>query len=139
MIKQTLDMRFIRYLNLFEKITKVRPKHCFFYNNYVVFSVSSVFISKAVGRDGKNVKKLASILNKKIKIISPPKSVGGTEKFISEIIKPSRFKTLEVSQSEIIITADRHTKAVLMGRNKTRLQELKKITQEFFGKDLRIV
>lgn len=138
-MKQTIDMKFIRYLNLFEKTTGVRCKNCFFYNNFLIFSIPRGLISRAIGSEGKNVKKLANILNKRIKIVALPDNLEDTEKFISEIIKPVQFKTLEITQDEIIISASRQTKASLIGRNKVRLEELKKIIEDFFDKRLRLV
>ena len=136
---QTLDMRFIRYLNLFDKITGVKSKNCFFYNNFLMFSIPDNLVSKAIGKKGGNVKKLSSIINKKIKIIALPDNVGETERFVSEIIAPVHFKNLEITHDEIIITASKQDKAAIIGRNKVRLSELKKIIEENFGKKLRIV
>ena len=138
-MKQTLDMRLIRYLNLFERVMGVRSKNCFFYNNYVVFAVPSSLVSKAIGEKGKNVKKLIPLLGKKIKIVSLPKNIEDAERFISEIVEPVQFKNLEVTQKEIIITAGKQSKAALIGRNKIRFKELKKVVNEFFGKDLKII
>jgi len=135
---QTLDMRFIRYLNLFAKITGVRSKSCFFHNNWIVFAVPGPFISKSIGEKGKNVKKLSSIIGSKIKIVAVPNDLSDAEKFISDIIAPNTFKSLEVTPDEIIITASRQSKATLIGRNKVRLLELEKIVKESFGKSLRI-
>lgn len=139
MITQTLDMKFIRYLNLFEKITGVRCKNCFFYNKFIMFAVPSVLVSKAVGEGGRNVKRLFLLMRMRIKIIALPKSIEEAEEFISSITTPIEFRNLEVTQDEIIISANRQSKAILIGRNKVRLLELEKIVKDFFGKNLRIV
>lgn len=139
MKNQTIDMRCMRYLNLFEGITKVRTKNCFQYNNCLIFAVPQEFVSRAIGEQGRNVKKLVSILGKKIKIIAFPNTREGIWKFISDVVSPIEFKGLEVTQNEVIINAPRQSKASLIGRNKTRLMELKKIVEECFGKDLRII
>ena len=137
-MKQTLDMRFIRYLNLFEKVTGVRIKNCFSYNSSIVFAVPSAFMSRAIGAGGKNVKRLTYLLGKKVKMLALPENIGEAEKFISELVKPITFRGLEISGNEIIITGNRQSKAALIGRNKTRLEELKKIVEEFFEKALKI-
>lgn len=136
---KTLDMRFIRYLNLFEKITKLRIKDCFFYNNAMIFVVPTVFVSKAIGEGGKNVKKLSQILGKRVKIVTLPHDINDAEKFISDIINPVKFKSLEIADNEIIINAGRESKAALIGRNKIRLKEMKMIVKQYFGKELRII
>ena len=139
MTEQILDMRFIRYLNLFSKLTKVRSKNCFFYNQFLIFAVPPALVSKSIGEQGKNVKKLSEIIGKRIKVVALPGSLEDAESFISNIVSPVQFKSLEISKDEIIITASRQSKAALIGRNKIRLQELAKIVKEFFGKNLKIV
>lgn len=139
MATTTLDMQVIRYLNLFEKITQVRTKSCFFYNNVLVYAIPAQLISKAIGENGKNIKQLSNILGKKIKVIPEPNGIMDAEKFILDIINPIEIKELKVEGSDIVITAHRQNKAALIGRNKTRLLELKKILEENFGKGIRIV
>ena len=45
---RTLDMQFIRYMNLFTKVSRVRAKHCFSYNNMIIFVVSKFAVAKAI-------------------------------------------------------------------------------------------
>ncbi len=137
---RTIDMQFMRYLNLFNKITRVRTRHCFSYNNNLIFIVKPRLVSKAIGEGGKNVKKLASILKKKIKVIPKPKNKNKDEikKFVPKIISPLKFSNLEIN-AQIELKANRHNKAALIGRGRKREEELGKITKEFFGKGIRIV
>ena len=136
---RTLDMRFIRYLNLFEKITKIRIQHCFLYNLGIVFAVPQEKMAKALGEAGKNVKKLSEILEKKVKVISIPNGVKDIEKFVLAIIYPIRFKAIEVKDNCVVINAGMQSKAALIGRNKARLNEMKNILNEYFGiRELRI-
>ena len=69
MIK-VLDMQFIRYVNLFNKITGVRCNHCFEYNNAIVFAVPRYFVMKAIGKDSSNLRRLSEAMRKKIKIVA---------------------------------------------------------------------
>ena len=65
----TLNMQDIRYLNLFNKITRVSTRFCFKYNEAIIFCVPKQLVSKAVGEGGRNVKHISEILKRKIKII----------------------------------------------------------------------
>lgn len=130
-------MRFIRYLNLFEKITRVTTKNCFEYNNAIVFAVHPSLISRAIGEQGNNVKEMSEILGKKIKVISLP--FRGIENFIESIVSPIKFKSIEISGKEIIINAGKQSKAALIGRNKIRLEELNNVAKEYFDKEIRII
>lgn len=136
---RTLDMKFIRYLNLFEKITKIRTQHCFCYNLGIVFLVPKQMMAKALGEAGKNVKKLSEILEKKVKVIAIPPGIEAIEEFILAIIYPVKFKNIEVRDNSVVISAGLQSRAILIGRNKTRLNEMKNILQQYFGiKELRI-
>jgi len=132
-------MKFIRYINLFEKISRVRTQHCFMHNSYIIFLVSPNLVSRAIGESGNNVKKLSKILGKKIKIIEIPRGIEDAKRFISSIVAPAVFKDLEVKENEIIINAGSQSKAALIGRDKCRLCELKEIVKSYFGKEVRIV
>lgn len=135
----TLDMQDIRYINLFSKITHVNTRFFFKYNNVLVFCVPKSLVSKCVGEQGKNVKRLNQILHKKIKILEKPKGDEDIEQFLKSIIEPTTFKEIEVNQNEIIITAGRSNKAALLGRGKQRLAEIQRIANNYFGKELKIV
>ncbi len=137
---RTLDMRLIRYINLFKKVTNMRAEHCFSYNNNLIFVVPKNKMSKAIGENGRNVKKLSEILGKKVKIIASPQGRESIEDFISAIVHPVKFKNLDVQGDKVIINASKQSKASLIGRNKTRLNEMKNILQEYFGiNELRMV
>lgn len=134
---KTLDMQFIRYLNLFEKITRVTTKTCFPYNNMIVFGIPSSLISRALGPNGNNIKQMSEILEKKIKIIPfPSKNIY---EFVCKIVEPVRFKSMEITDKEVIINAGRQSKAALIGRNRQRLEELNQIVKENYNKEVRII
>ena len=73
---KTFDMQFIRYINLFGRITRVEAKHCFSYNNMLVFAVPQFAIERAIGRDNSNLKKLSNILGKRVRVVSEPRERG---------------------------------------------------------------
>jgi len=138
-MNRTIDMTCMRYLNLFNKITGVRTQSCFSYNRGLIFGVPQSMVSRAIGENGDNIKKMISILNKKIKVVAMPNSVIDSEKFIAKIVDPVTFNGVEVAPEEIVISANRQSKAILIGRDKVRFEELDKIVKEVFGKNLRIV
>ena len=136
---RTLDMKFIRYLNLFERVTKVRTQHCFFYNFTIVFLVPRSQVARAIGEGGRNIKKLSQILEKKVKIISIPLGKEDMHRFVLDIIYPVRFKNIEVKDNGVLISAGMQSRASLIGRNKRRLNEMREILEQYFGiKEVRI-
>jgi transcription antitermination factor NusA-like protein len=132
MIK-TLNMQFIRYANLFEKVTKIRTNHCFEYNNMIVFAVPRAFVRKAIGINNNNLKILSEILKKKIKIVAIPNGKEDIENFVSVIVSPVKFKALNIKDNDVIINANTQSKASLIGRNKVRLSEMQNILEQYFG------
>jgi len=104
-----------------------------------MFCVPKSLVSKALGPNASNAKKLNQILRKKIKIIPLPRGIEDIQSFIQNIVSPQTFKELEIKEDEIILTAGRESKAALIGRNKRRLLEMQKIIQDFFKKEFRIV
>lgn len=134
----TINMQDMRYINLFAKTTGVSTRHCFKYNDFIIFAVPKVLVSKAIGENGKNVKRMSEILGRKIKVVASPENSSHVPKFIEDIVSPVGFKDIETNSNEITITAGPQNKAALLGRNKRRLIELQKIAKDFLGKDLRI-
>lgn len=133
-----LDRKDILHLNLFRKITGLSTRFCFGYNEAIVFAVPRKFVSKAVGKNGENVKKINKITRKKIKIIASPEGEHDIKRFISDVVSPVGFSDLEITEDEIIITAGTQHKAALIGRNRRRLLELQQIVKDFFKRDLKI-
>lgn len=132
-------MQDMRYLNLFEKITRIRTRFCFKYNETIFFCVPRVFVSRAIGIGGKNIKELKMILNKRIKVVAVPEGIQDAQRFIQSIVDPVTFKNIQIEENEIILSAGTQSKAALIGRNKRRLLEMKKIVKDFFGKEFRII
>lgn len=135
----TIDMRDMRYLNLFGRITRVQTKYCFMYNNVVVFAVPKMLISKALGKDAQNLKKMSDIIRKRVRVVAVPESIADAKSFIAAVVSPVTFKDLEIKDDEVILTAGSQSKAALIGRNKRRLLEMQEIVKGFFGKEFRIV
>lgn len=137
---KTFDMRFMRYMNLFSRVTRVRANHAFLYNNMIVFVVSHGSIDRAIGKNNENLRRVSEILGKRIRVVSEPRGLRDINGFVSVIISPLKFKGLEVVESneagekEILIsTTGRENKAMLIGRERAREKELKDILEQYFG------
>ena len=135
-----IDMQTMRYINLLDRISHVKTRKCFIYNNTIIFAVPKNQISRAIGPSAINIKKLQEKLEKKIRIIEEAEGIEDAEFFISDIVSPTKFESLEVKDREIVISAGgTQSKAALLGRNKRRFLELEKIVKGTFGLELRIV
>jgi NusA-like KH domain protein len=135
----TISMQDMRHLNLFRRITGVSTRHVIRYNEMIIFCVPKNLVSKAIGPEAKNIKRISEILGKRIKVIPIPKGIQHVKQFIQVIVSPVEFKDLEIKEDEIILTAGSRSKAALLGRNKRRLHEMQKIIKDFFGKEFKII
>jgi len=139
MMAGTISMQDMRYLNLFRRITGVSTRYVIRYNEMIIFCVPKNMISKALGADAKNIKRIHEILGRRIKVIPIPKGIQHIKQFIQAIVSPVEFKDVEVKENEVILNAGSRSKAALLGRNKRRLHEMQKIIKDFFSKDFRII
>lgn len=135
----TINMQDMRYLNLFSRITKINTRFCFKYNETIFFCVPKKLLSRAIGENAHNVKKINEVLKKRIRIIACPEGIEDIKKFIQSIVSPVEFKEIEVKDNEVVLTAGPQSKAALLGRNKRRLIEMQEIVRDYFGKEFRIV
>lgn len=134
----TIDMQDLRYLNLFNKITRINTKYCFNYNNIVFFCVPRNMVSRAVGENASNIRRMSEIMRKRIKIIPIPRDIKDAKYFIESVVSPVQIKEIEINNDEIIVGGNVQTKAALIGRNKRRLLEMQEIVKDFFRRNFRV-
>jgi NusA-like KH domain protein len=135
----TINMQDIQHLNLFSQVTRINTRFCMEYNRTIIFCVPKEFVNRAVGEEGRNIRRLSEIMNKRVRVIAVPRGIQDARGFIQTIVKPVMFKDLEIKENEMILTAgNMQNKASLIGRDKKRFFELQKICKDFFGKELRI-
>ncbi len=133
-------MQTMRYLNLLDRTSRVKTSRCFIYNDTVIFVVNRRDVSRAIGRAAVHVLTLQQQIGKKIKIIGEVEGVNDIRRFIEDVIVPRSVKTVSIDENVLTITAGNiQTKAMLIGRDKRRYDELRKIVQEYLGLDLKIV
>ena len=134
-----LDMQFMRYLNLLDRVTRVKTTRCFVYNNTIVFAVPKSFISQAVGQNGSNIHYLQEKIGKRVRIIAETNGKD-LQRYIEDIISPAQFKEMKIENGELVITAgSMQNKANLLGRNKTRLEELREVVKDDFNLELKVI
>ena len=133
MVNKILNMQFIRYANMFSRVTRIRTNHCFEYNNAIVFAVPRRLVSRAIGPSNQNLRRLSEIFRKKVKIVAIPHGRADIENFVSIITYPVRFKAIEIKENDAVISATNQNKACLIGREKRRLNEMQNVLGQYFG------
>jgi len=87
----------IRYISLFEKITRSAVKDCLETPERIIFVVRQGDGGKAIGRGGKNVTRLRDMMGKEIRIIeySPI-----PEQFLRNIFRSYEVKEVAIEEKE---------------------------------------
>jgi NusA-like KH domain protein len=134
-----LNMQIIRYINLLDRITRVKTRFCFPYNNTIIFAVPRIMMPQAIGAGAENIRMLQDRLGKRVRIIAESGGVEDVERFVRDVVAPVKFKSLEIKENTVVLNAGMASKASLIGRNKKRLEELQQIVKDTFGFDAKIV
>ena len=132
-------MKLMRYINLLDRISRVKTRKCFVYNEVIIFAVPRSMISQALGPGASNIRRLQEQLGKRIRVISEPRGMEDAPNFVRDVVSPIRFKSLEIKEGMFVLNAGSTSKAALIGRNKKRLEELRQIMLNNFGIELKIV
>lgn len=132
-------MQDLRYLNLFDKVTRIQTKYCFMYNNVLIFAVPRPLIRRALGQDAENLRRISQIVKKRVRVVAIPNSIEDAKSLIQSIINPVTFQDLEITDDEIILTAGSQSKAALIGRNRRRVLEMQEIIRDFFKREYKII
>ena len=128
----------IQFITLFENLTRAKVKDCFFNNDKLVFIANNGDIKKAVGKNGSNIKKIESMIKKRIKVVEFNSDIG---KFIRSFLYPIKPKNIEIKDGIISIGAEGvKDRALLIGRDSKNLNNLKEVIKKYFDvSNIRIV
>lgn len=135
----TINMQTMRYINLLDKVSRVKTTKCFDYNNSIVFAVPSKLVGQALGPNAGNLRYIQEQIGKRVKIVRQPDGVQDAKDFIEEIVSPVGFKGVEIIDGEIVLNAGSQSKAALIGRNRRRYEELNQIVKDVFNLGLKII
>ncbi len=130
-------MSLMKYMSLFESITRAKLKDCIT-NDKLTFIVEEGNISKAIGKRGSNVKMLENVIKKKIRIVEFNNDVAD---FIKNLIYPINVEDIEEENSVVsIMVNDTKSKGILIGRDRHNLNMIKSIVKRYFKiEDIKVV
>ncbi len=132
MSKIKYDINLMKYMQLFESLTRAKLKDCISNEEegQLIFIVEENEIGKAIGKKGSNVRRLEGLLNKKIKVVEFNQDV---KQFIINFVMPLRIKDIAEENSVITMTgSDTKTKGLLIGRERKNLDILKSVVRRYF-------
>ena len=137
-MKIKYDINLMKFISMFEAITRADVKDCFEAGEKLVFVVKEGNIGKALGKGGSNVKRLERMLKRKLRIIEFNPDLL---QFIQNVVFPSKVKDIVEEDGIVTITPpDSQTRGYLIGRGAVNLNTTKEIVKRYFEvKDIRVV
>ena len=132
MTKIKFDFNSIKFMSLFQSITRCDVKDFFDLEDKFCFIVATGQIGKALGKNLSNVKLLENKLKKKIKIVEFNQNMS---EFIRNIVFPSKLSEIEFNEEDKILSItgiDNKTRGYLIGRNASNLRTSETILKRHF-------
>lgn len=126
----TLTAELIGYINTLENISKAKVKDSFIdKNGILVFVINQGEIGKAIGKGGVNIRRLSTLLKKKVKLIEFNENVL---EFVKNSIQPLQASLTQEDNKIILESTDTTTKAKLIGRDRQNIIALNELVNRYF-------
>ena len=137
MIKAKYDSDSMKLIALFESMTGAQVKDCII-NEKLMFVIEENEMGKAIGKNGMHIKKLESMMRKKIRLVEFSKDVA---QFIRNLAHPIEISSIENDNGLITLFGkDTSTRAMLIGRERQNINHIKGIVQRYFDvKEIRVM
>jgi len=130
MVKQTYDVELIKTINLFENVTRARVKDALYMKELLTFIVFEGDMFKALGKNLENLKKIESMLKRKIKIVEFNSDMI---KFITNLLYPYKVESINVDGKIVTIhDEDTKTKGLIIGAKAQNLRQYESIVKKYF-------
>ncbi len=136
MVRLKLDPECLGLSSVFERITRVRVKDCFKDGKTIYFIVDPGDAGKAIGKGAVNIKKVQSVLGKRIRVVEYRDDVCS---FIKNLIYPVSVEEIIEEDGLVVIKDNSYsTKSKLIGRDRKNLLVLNRAVQRFFNKEVKV-
>ncbi len=131
------DTKLIGLVTVFENVTRAKVKDAFLdKRDSLVFVVEEGDGGKAIGKMGKTVKKVAMLMKRRLRIIEFNSDVI---EFVKNVIDPIKDVTIAKENGSVVIKPkDTQTKGLLVGRERSNINEIKGIVRKFFDVDVKV-
>jgi N utilization substance protein A len=136
--KLTLDTDEIRMITLFENVTRTRIKDCMMDNGNVCLVVEEGKIGIAIGKDGRNVKRMEQMIGKGIKLFEYSKDLSTFVKNMIPQAKAIKIRN-EEGRTLVEVKVEKKDRPFVIGRDKKNLNFYKNVLQRNHGVDDLIV
>lgn len=123
MAEITFDEQTIKYVALFQDLTRTTVVDCVEAEDRLVFVVKEGDIGKAIGKKGENIAKLKRLLNKDIHVVE---FSNEPEKFVANVFRNYDVKGVQIEQrgdiTHATVTVDASKKGRAIGKEGRNLR-----------------
>lgn len=123
MAEVTFDEKTIKYVALFQDLTRTTVVDCVDAEDRLIFVVKEGDIGKAIGKKGENVAKLKRLMNKDIHIVEYAED---PEKFVANVFRNYDVKGVQIEQrgdvTHATVTVDASKKGRAIGKEGRNLR-----------------
>lgn len=125
----------INAMKLFEDFTKTKVIDCIIDEN-IIFVVEPGSAREAIGKHGKNIKKLEYLTKRKLKIVEFNDDVLT---FCQNFLRPIKEYTISKDDQVVLIKPENYeTKAIILGRNRKSIKRLQEVVNRYFKINIRV-
>jgi len=134
---KVITAEIIGYINLFENVTRARVKDCYQGHEVLTFVVYEGEAGKAIGKQGENIRRLTSLIKKRIKVVEFNED---PLKFVSNLVAPFKADIRFEDEKTIIIQGQgARFKQAVLGPERKNLKELQTIVSSYFNLELKVI
>ena len=130
----------IKLMSVFQNVTGVVARDCIIEEDKTIFVVDSRKVGKAVGKNGKNVKKLEELLGKKIEVVGYSDDIT---RFVKNLFYPAHILAVTVSDKNgkkvAHVHMDKESRRMLESRLPSRMKVAKTLLKRYFNVDSLVV
>jgi NusA-like KH domain protein len=125
----TYGMEELGFLRIVEELSGVAPKDLIVSPERAIFIIPEGSIARCIGKGGFVVKKIETLMKRKIKFIEYSTDI---QTFIKNVVHPLQLTGIEQQDAVVIMHADHHTRGLLIGRAAQNLRMTELIVKRFF-------
>ena len=128
MAKIKYNIELMKFISVVESLTGAQVKDCI-PNEPLLFIIHENQMGKAIGKRGANLKKVESVLKKKVQFIEYKDDLAT---FVKSYLSPITVDVEVAAETMIIHAKDAKTRGKVFGRDKKNLEQLKDIVTRFY-------
>ncbi len=130
----------IRYMSLFESVTGALARDCIVDGDTVVFVVKEGNMGLAIGKNGRNVKRLEQILGKRVELVEYAPDL---KQFLKNVFYPANVLNVNVVERNgkkiAYVVIDSKDRRLLSKRINNKIRLARMLAERHFGIDKVVV